>query len=113
MQVGDTVILTRAAYSVRSVQIRNSERETKLYWIIDGLKYNKSNLDSPGNNIGLSSWIREPKDEQEIMLIERAEKVRSLAKKLSKVEWNSYDLETLESIMRIVMIEPKIVKNEE
>jgi hypothetical protein len=111
MKVGDKVILSRCEYNNRVVKIREIERETKLYWIVEGIQFKKTNLQSTSNSIGLSSWIREPNDEQEIMLIERSEKARLLAKKLSKVEWMFYDLETLESVLNIISPEKKVVEN--
>jgi len=107
MKVGDKVILTRMAYSNRTERIKIIDRETKLYWIVDGSQFKKSSLHSPSGSMGVSTWIREPEGEHELVLIERCEKARKLAQQLKNMNWNAYNLETLESIMNIISPEEK------
>ena len=107
MKVGDKVAVLDMQRDV--VQISHVERETKLHWIVSGVKYSKVNLVEIGDR-----WYRRSIEPLTQKHLDKIKKSR-IASKLSATKWEKLDLETLEKVFAIVcgMTETKGGENEQ
>lgn len=94
MKVGDKVAIIG---SYGTLEIGHIERETKLYWYANGLRFSKKSSCAKGQN-GFRNYTIVIATQHHL---DEAKK-RRLAKKLTDTNWSKLDLETLEKVFAAV-----------